>query len=1080
MPRRIYPLLFGLLLIAGVVGLRAPWLGHDVWSLDEGATFTMAQQVLEGDVLYRDAADHRSPLVPYLKALVFAVAGDWNAYAVHLVLAILLGGCAIVLAGIGRKLDGALTGAATGLAFVILQFFFLDAGVGGDAMSANTEWFVVIFSTIGFGLLVRALDQPKFSSGPLIGFFFALSLLCKQPGLLDFIVATVLLILISISAGSHRKNLLQLWLGMIAGLCIPLVVTIIYFIYQGAFEDYVYYAFTFNTALYVPEVPFAERLIAIRRPFLMAWFHVPVLAVLGAVGGIFLLRAVVKEARLPTPRFSLFPWLILGWTASGLIATTLSGREFAHYSEQVIPGLSLAIGWITSRLFKLSQPLPVRWRRVAIVCFLALIVVGPATRYRSIAADFDFALATPPPVGPIVQRFTHADERIFVWGYFPEIYYHAKRLPATRFVYANFITGLIPWTNTDSMQDVEYAVSPDGWKKFYADLADHPPALIVDTRFRRTYVKFPIAKREPLWTEIETNYAQVAIDQSGPSRMRFFRRLSPLAQPANPHQEITDPGLLSVSGFAPILENEPPCLEVSGPAGFDHLELWINGMLVSSFDTSPVDTISTRFFIPGQHFAATSVEVRAVGPSIVASSEPFDFASFARQTAARLPPQPVLQIGKKEIRPLQLFTTDDDVPPHTPIPGTWQLVAPTRIEYEAPAGLARIAFSHGITPSSFPLTDGYDLEINWLTSVGARQQLWFKRVTPRKSGRMQMTQEEDIILLPRAAGRLEFVFYSGEISNSDNDLLFFGNLTGFSINPEFILGETIISAESAHDPNGIALRTTPEGYWSVHSPSRIVFTRPPNLMTFSFEYGLEEGAYNSDSSGHSDGVRFKLEFLQTDGTSTLLFEHILDPFKHPNHRGLQTTEVSLPRLGTGQLILTIGPGYGEDGSWDWGLVGNFRAFKPGPPLIISPERMISTIHTSGHDGGWSDKLDDTHWGAATPQELVYPKPIDLFEVTINFGLYENAAADENGQRRSDGVEAVLIFTSDQGEKHELYRRRLDPFSDPKDHGQKSATIKLPIGESGTLTLKMEPGAAGNTNYDWAYWGPFSGQVVDPR
>jgi hypothetical protein len=48
---------FALPLVAAAYGLRAPWLGHDIWNLDEGSTFTIAQQVLTGDIPYRDAAD---------------------------------------------------------------------------------------------------------------------------------------------------------------------------------------------------------------------------------------------------------------------------------------------------------------------------------------------------------------------------------------------------------------------------------------------------------------------------------------------------------------------------------------------------------------------------------------------------------------------------------------------------------------------------------------------------------------------------------------------------------------------------------------------------------------------------------------------------------------------------------------------------------------------------------------------------------------------------------------------------------------------------------------------------------------
>lgn len=80
---RLLRALFALLLVAGTLAVRWPVLDRKIWNLDERSTITMAQQILDGQVLFRDAADNRTPLVPYVKALVLAVAGDWNARAIH-------------------------------------------------------------------------------------------------------------------------------------------------------------------------------------------------------------------------------------------------------------------------------------------------------------------------------------------------------------------------------------------------------------------------------------------------------------------------------------------------------------------------------------------------------------------------------------------------------------------------------------------------------------------------------------------------------------------------------------------------------------------------------------------------------------------------------------------------------------------------------------------------------------------------------------------------------------------------------------------------------------------------------------
>lgn len=131
-------LLCGIGLIGATVGLRAPWLDVSIWNLDEGSTMTMGQQMLVGDVLYRDAVDNRSPLVPYLKAGVFALFGDWSSAAIHVSLAFMLGICALLLGLMALKLEGRTTAATVAVLFVVLQFVYVDAT---DAMCATPSGF---------------------------------------------------------------------------------------------------------------------------------------------------------------------------------------------------------------------------------------------------------------------------------------------------------------------------------------------------------------------------------------------------------------------------------------------------------------------------------------------------------------------------------------------------------------------------------------------------------------------------------------------------------------------------------------------------------------------------------------------------------------------------------------------------------------------------------------------------------------------------------------------------------------------------------------------------------------------------
>ncbi len=1071
--------LIALALIASVVALRAPWMGPGIWSLDEGSTFTMAQQVLDGQVLYRDAADNRSPLMPYLKAAVLAVAGDWNATAVHASLALALGFCAFWLFLIARRLDTSQPASAwfAAGAFILLQILYIDAG---DAVSANTEWYVIVFSIAAFALLARWIPRPSFTRGLPVGLLFSLAVLCKQPGLLDAIVASILIGLLAIPSDADRRGLLRFWLGMVLGIGVPLLTTLAYFIGHGAYEDYIYYAFTFNTQVYLPEVPLLQRLLCIERPFTMAWEHVPFLFFTGVGAAFALLRAAIKPAFASPRRFPLFPWLILGWTASGLVSTTLSGRAFAHYSEQVIPGLSLAIGWALARL---PAWRPARWPvagRVLLGFLLTGSLVHAVFRWNELSRELAAAAADELKVARYVARQSAGDERIFVWGYFPEIYFTARRLPATRYIYANYITGMIAWSNLDALKNVDYGVSPDGWEKFYEDFAASPPALIVDTGFARGYSKFPLEDREPLWTFIERDYAVVDAVTSRQHGMLLYRRLEsnaiPLAAGEQPAASI------KLHGYSELDSRMSPQLAVSGPTGISRLQLFAGDTLLASLPHAPTAEVDVRFFVPGDPFKAGPVHVRAEpasdGPNLRSTS--FDFTGFVREVYSRQPKSPALHLDDIFIPPVVVDTPAESISRHRLVNAAWDFSAPARLVYPCPPHVDRITFVHGLAPSVRDLSDGYDVTVNWLPEDASPPlQLFQRRILPRRSGRDHETQSEDLALPPRPPGRLEFRFTTGEQSDANNDHLFFGQLRGYASVPVIRLGDTLVPPQSATGPNADSLVRRTDGAWLTNVPTRVTWQRPPNLMKLRFAYGIDEGAYDPAGDGHSDGVRFQLDLVEADGNRVELWSRLLEPFNHPSHRGVQQAEIDLPREPQGQLVFTTGPGHGTDSSWDWAYAGPFVGEAPGPPLRLDDGRALVTRRTAGYADGWADQFDATHWGAQTPQTLVYPKLVDMSRLTFTYGLNDNAARDENGQRRSDGVEAVLTFVSESGRTEVLHRRHLDPFVRPEDAGPQTVTVDLPLGEAGELHLSMQPGPHGNNSYDWAYWGPLSGEVVAP-
>jgi hypothetical protein len=85
-------------------------------------------------------------------------------------------------------------------------------------------------------------------------------------------------------------------------------------------------------------------------------------------------------------------------------------------------------------------------------------------------------------VAAFVERNTAPEDRILIWGNSPELYWYAHRLPATRYLSANYQTGHV-WgapSNRDHAPGYPAAKSSRAWALLLGDLDRTPPALIVD------------------------------------------------------------------------------------------------------------------------------------------------------------------------------------------------------------------------------------------------------------------------------------------------------------------------------------------------------------------------------------------------------------------------------------------------------------------------------------------------------------------------------------------------------------------------------------------------------------------------
>ena len=1059
-------IIFALFLIAATGLLRAPGLGKKFWNVDEAVTFTMAQQILAGDTPYRDAVDQRPPLAPYAQAVVFALTGDWNLRAQHTVLALMIGLTAVLLWQVGRRIGDETTGVAAALWFTVLALMLPSVR---DTMPAHTAWYLALFSTAGFWALAAAWHSGRTAWAAAAGFAFGLSVLAKQPGMLDFGVALVLLTLGALSQPDRRRALVGHGAALFAGFAAPLLVTGIYFAAKGAWADLVYYTWTYNNVLYVPEVPGLKRWSTMQVPFALAWEYHPAVVVLGMTAAMGLLvRAIRGFLRRPAD-FDLPAWLILGWCASGLISTTLSGRGFTHYSIQLIPGLSLACGWLTARGWiagrNWASNKTVRQAVVfAITAGFAAWLLGPVpARIRA----FDLPDPGSDTFAELVRRHTSPHERIFVWGYTPEVYVLSERLPAVRFLYNTFVTGLIPWTNLDPLKNTDYAIVPGARDRFLADWKSHPPALVADGRTQRGFLKYPLEKQPWLWPLIERDYAQVETAATEPLGAWLFRRLDPVQPALLPAGLSVNAELHLRSGSAK--SGESARITAQTPAGISELDLYLNGRLYRHLLCPVTAPVSVVFFIPAADWsgknprlqavalgpqatrlASAELELQATPPSTIIGGPPLDFdgRSIAAEESSTGTGAP------------QLLKPD--------YPGHWDAHAPSRVVYPWLPGMNSLAFAYGIEDAALAReppnhTDGIEVVVQVEDRTGQTSVVYryhFDRELARRAGGHTVGYTP----LPKGgSGRIILQMTPGPDMNMAYDWSYWLWLRA-SHSPIALLagGKTVypLRVESRAEPR----QTEFNGRFItiVDAPSTIEFATTPDMDDLSGGFGLHDTAWFEQEK--TTPVDFVISLVKSDGTETRMLERTLDPAHNAADRGSQQFHFRMPQPVGGTLRFSARPKTKLENAHAYWSELNIVLLRTA--LRFNGGQIPAHPDTQGRYGFLNTSEDGRDCVVAhAPASLVYEWREGMARLTAGFGLI-SAAYTKN---ETEGVVFVVEAQAADGTSRELFRRHLAPMTRPEDRGAQTLNVAIPALPGGRLILRTLPPASGNLNAAWSYW-----------
>uniref|UniRef100_Q029U1 Glycosyltransferase RgtA/B/C/D-like domain-containing protein n=1 Tax=Solibacter usitatus (strain Ellin6076) TaxID=234267 RepID=Q029U1_SOLUE len=150
-------------------------------------------------------------------------------------------------------------------------------------------------------------------------------------------------------------------------------------------------------------------------------FHSPALRTLCAVIALVAFGIVAYLAFTSDRAFGVFSLVL---PAAAIFSIYLSPQKFPHYMELLIVPLSTLIGWFLIR----QGP-----RRSTVFVAIALFLTAEIPLLDHVRPNVSAAHETMAfPGGSLIRSLTHPGSTIVVWGWRPELYLSAGRIPATR------------------------------------------------------------------------------------------------------------------------------------------------------------------------------------------------------------------------------------------------------------------------------------------------------------------------------------------------------------------------------------------------------------------------------------------------------------------------------------------------------------------------------------------------------------------------------------------------------------------------------------------------------------------------
>jgi 4-amino-4-deoxy-L-arabinose transferase-like glycosyltransferase len=490
-------------LVLLTVATRLPSLLHPQAIDDEAVYSVVANEIVDGGRPYVDAVERKPPLLFWTYAAVFALAGKYNWMALHAVALLWTLGTMAGLYAIGRQLFDRETGLVAALLYSVFQPWATANNLafnGELLMNLPLVW----AWAIGFGRGRSRMRPGLLGAGALLGAAFLL----KQPAAIAAVPLGIYPLLPSYRASralTRRESVIHaalLTTGFFA--LLGLVALVLH--QQGILREAFYWTFTNHS---IPHVFWDAGVL-----YTLAFIGACLPMVIGAA-------MAFRDTGGAWTNKSAERWALLGLLVASALGVAAGARFYPHYYIQLVPPLALLAAPFFARLWRewMDSSRRVRdgqkhvppggarlrsWLPAVTLGWLGITVIAFSISHWLFLAWH----REPSETARYLSDHSAPDDRVFVWGRSAsEVYLHARRRPACRYVLTFPLTGLVFGGKLPGV-DTRRWIVPDAWDKLEEDFRQHPPALIADLSKRDA--QYPVEDFPILAALLAEHYEPVA------------------------------------------------------------------------------------------------------------------------------------------------------------------------------------------------------------------------------------------------------------------------------------------------------------------------------------------------------------------------------------------------------------------------------------------------------------------------------------------------------------------------------------------------------------------------------------------